>query len=185
MIILVPVDNSSSNTSIVRRRQLVGRCTKNMSVLLKWKRYFVVTICMSVIRCEAFYTTKNFNHCSFPALSRNQNWQCRHSRHSLPLSASSKSTPSRLMFDGTPPTPTRSSSSSGQNVNYSVQAIYDYYDRRPWAVLWRLNCLGLPLLLWYIGLSLDELFGISKDVNVQRKRGAELRDHLVRSVSYT
>lgn len=68
-------------------------------------------------------------------------------------------------------------------VNYDVQAIYDYYDRRPWEVTWRLNSLGLPLLMWYIALLFDEFLGISKNEQVQRKRGVELRDHLVRSVS--
>lgn len=181
MIVLVPVDDSCSKSSIVRRRQIIGRCTKNVSVSLKWNRYFMVSICISVIRCQAFCTTKNCNSLSFPTTSRSQSWQCKHSR----LSFSRTTTPFQLMFNSIPPTSTiYSSSSSSRNVDYNVQAIYDYYDRRPWEVLWRLNCLGLPLLLWYIELSLDELFGISKDANIQRKRGAELRNHLVRSVSY-
>lgn len=68
-------------------------------------------------------------------------------------------------------------------VNYDVQTIYDYYDRRPWEVTWRLNSLGLPLLMWYIALLFDEFLGLSKNEQVQRRRGVELRDHLVRSGS--
>jgi hypothetical protein len=140
----------------------------------------VVSICISVIRCQAFRTTKNYNSLSFPAIPRSQSWQCRHSRPRFLRTT----TPSQFMFNGIPPTLTIYSTSSSRNVDYNVQAIYNYYDRRPWEVLWRLNCLGLPLLLWYIELSLDELFGVSKDASIQRKHGAELRDHLVRSVSY-
>ena len=69
-------------------------------------------------------------------------------------------------------------------VGYDSKAIYDYYDRRPWEVTWRLNSLGLPLLMWYFGLLFDKFLGIEKEESVQRKRGAELRHHLIRSVRY-
>eukprot|EP00804_Cyclotella_cryptica_P022183 CCRYP_011641-RD/>CCRYP_011641-RD protein AED:0.20 eAED:0.20 QI:0/0.66/0.57/1/0.66/0.57/7/4176/642 len=43
--------------------------------------------------------------------------------------------------------------------------------------------LGLPLLGWYIGLLTDKLLKIDSKESVERKRGAELRMHLVRSRS--
>jgi len=48
---------------------------------------------------------------------------------------------------------------------------------------WRLNSLGFPLLGWYIGLLTDELLKKQNDTTTQRKRGAELRQHLVTSGS--
>lgn len=68
-------------------------------------------------------------------------------------------------------------------VGYDAQAICDHYDRRPWEVGWRLNILGLPLLGWYFGLLADKFMRIEGNEGVQRKRGAELRMHLVRSGS--
>ncbi|KAL7522120.1 hypothetical protein ACHAWX_006807 [Stephanocyclus meneghinianus] len=69
------------------------------------------------------------------------------------------------------------------NVGYDANAIINFYDRRPWVVGIRLNMLGLPLLGWYIGLLTDKLLKIDGKESVERKRGAELRMHLVRSRS--
>lgn len=69
------------------------------------------------------------------------------------------------------------------NVGYDADGILDYYDKRPWEVGLRLNMLGLPLLGWYLGLLTDNMMKIDKSEDVQRKRGAELRNHLVRSRS--
>jgi len=66
---------------------------------------------------------------------------------------------------------------------YDAAAIEDYYDRRPFQVGWRLNSLGFPLLGWYMGLLLDKALGIDNDPVVQKKRGEELRRHLVHSGS--
>ena len=66
---------------------------------------------------------------------------------------------------------------------YNAESIEEYYDRRPLQVGWRLNSLGFPLLGWYMGLLFDKARGISSDVSVQRKRGRELREHLVHSGS--
>lgn len=100
-------------------------------------------------------------------------------------------------------------------VGYDYEAICNFYDRRPLQVGWRLNSLGLPLLGelvnacsgarqclfgrcysnvcplkflstgWYIRLLADRTMGISEKESVQRKRGEELRLHLVRSGSVT
>ena len=43
--------------------------------------------------------------------------------------------------------------------------------------------LGFPLLGWYLGLLTDKAFGQSENPEVQRRRGVELRQHLVRSQS--
>lgn len=66
---------------------------------------------------------------------------------------------------------------------YDAIAIEEYYDRRPLQVGWRLNSLGFPLLGWYMGLLMDKALGISNQQAVQRKRGQELRHHLVHSGS--
>lgn len=68
-------------------------------------------------------------------------------------------------------------------LGYDSDAIIDFYDRRPLEVGWRLNSLGLPLLGWYLGLLADKAAGIEGKESVQRKRGVELRMHLVRSRS--
>lgn len=68
-------------------------------------------------------------------------------------------------------------------LGYDAEAICEHYDRRPLEVGWRLNSLGLPLLGWYISLLIDRATGMEKDETVQKKRGAELRMHLVRSGS--
>jgi len=68
-------------------------------------------------------------------------------------------------------------------TGYDAQAILDFYDRRPLQVGWRLNSLGFPLLGWYLGLLSDKALGISDKPYVMRKRGIELRQHLVRSQS--
>lgn len=68
-------------------------------------------------------------------------------------------------------------------TGYDAQAILDFYDRRPLQVGWRLNALGIPLFGWYLGLLMDKAMGIADKPNVQRKRGEELRQHLVRSQS--
>lgn len=68
-------------------------------------------------------------------------------------------------------------------IGYDAQAIIDYYDKRPLEVGWRLNCLGLPLLSWYFSLLVDKWLGREKDLTIQRERGKELREHLVRSGS--
>lgn len=68
-------------------------------------------------------------------------------------------------------------------IGYDAQSILDFYDRRPLRVGWRLNSLGLPLLWWYLGLLTDTALGIADKPSVQRKRGEELRHHLVRSQS--
>jgi len=68
-------------------------------------------------------------------------------------------------------------------LGYDSNAIIDFYDKRPWEVGWRLNSLGLPLLGWYFGLLSDKALGIDEREAVQRKRGEELRMHLVRSRS--
>lgn len=48
---------------------------------------------------------------------------------------------------------------------------------------WRLNSLGFPLLGWYLSLLMDKFMGLSDKEEVQRKRGSQLRHHLVRSQS--
>mmetsp|Transcript_9588 Transcript_9588/g.14379 ORF Transcript_9588/g.14379 Transcript_9588/m.14379 type:complete len:800 (-) Transcript_9588:590-2989(-) len=69
------------------------------------------------------------------------------------------------------------------NVGYDADGILSYYDKRPWEVGLRLNMLGLPLLGWYLGLRTDSMLNVDKSEEVERKRGAELRNHLVRSRS--
>lgn len=66
---------------------------------------------------------------------------------------------------------------------YNAAAIEEYYDRRPLQVGWRLNSLGFPLLGWYMALLWDKTLGIHTQPAVQKKRGEELRHHLVRSGS--
>mmetsp|Transcript_18187 Transcript_18187/g.45027 ORF Transcript_18187/g.45027 Transcript_18187/m.45027 type:complete len:812 (+) Transcript_18187:155-2590(+) len=68
-------------------------------------------------------------------------------------------------------------------TGYDGKTIDNFYDRRPLQVGWRLNSLGFPLLGWYLGLLMDNALGISDKPDVQRKRGAELRELLVRSRS--
>ena len=68
-------------------------------------------------------------------------------------------------------------------TGYDSRAIEEFYDMRPFQVGWRLNSLGFPLLGWYLRLLLDKMLGIDGDVEVQRRRGAELREHLVASSS--
>lgn len=68
-------------------------------------------------------------------------------------------------------------------TGYDAQSILNFYDRRPLQVGWRLNSLGFPLLGWYLGLLIDKAMGIGEKPNVQRKRGEQLRQHLVRSQS--
>ena len=78
-------------------------------------------------------------------------------------------------------------------TGYDAASILDHYDKRPLEVAWRLNILGLPLLGWYFGLVSDRLlFGEQSDASsstdrrsemLQRKRGSELRQHLVNSGS--
>ena len=75
------------------------------------------------------------------------------------------------------------STNSFFDVGYDAQSILDYYDRRPFDVGLRLNMLGLPLLGWYLGLVMDKVLKIEDDDGVKRKRGEELRMHLVRSKS--
>jgi hypothetical protein len=192
MIEQVPDGPSSSSCCIVRRRRLVvGPLTKSSSLLLTWNRNFVLTLVWFIMmRCDAFLaSTKSRKH----VLSREGQGRSRHytSNFQTPSpndnnAVIATSISSSFMFSNTATMNLSNRSSNSRNdgvTDYDVQAIYDYYDRRPWKVVWRLNSLGLPLFMWYVGLSLDELFGVSKDPNVQRKRGAELRDLLVRSVS--
>jgi len=68
-------------------------------------------------------------------------------------------------------------------TGYNAENICEYYDRRPLEVGWRLNSLSLPLLGWYIGLLTDKFMGSDKLEEIQRKRGEELRMHLIRSRS--
>eukprot|EP00560_Eucampia_antarctica_P002238 CAMPEP_0197841658 /NCGR_PEP_ID=MMETSP1437-20131217/46305_1 /TAXON_ID=49252 ORGANISM="Eucampia antarctica, Strain CCMP1452" /NCGR_SAMPLE_ID=MMETSP1437 /ASSEMBLY_ACC=CAM_ASM_001096 /LENGTH=726 /DNA_ID=CAMNT_0043451449 /DNA_START=302 /DNA_END=2482 /DNA_ORIENTATION=+ len=68
-------------------------------------------------------------------------------------------------------------------VGYEADKIIHRYDRRPLEVGWRLNSLSLPLLGWYMALLMDKTLGIDDQEAVQRKRGMELRLHLVRSGS--
>ena len=68
-------------------------------------------------------------------------------------------------------------------TGYDASAIEDFYDRRPLQVGWRLNSLGFPLLGWYMRLLMDKAFGASENEAVQRKRGEELRNHLIQSKS--
>jgi len=76
-----------------------------------------------------------------------------------------------------------SHSTSLFNVGYDAKSIINFYDQRPWEVGLRLNMLGLPLLGWYLGLVADSVLKIDGKENVERKRGEELRMHLVRSKS--
>jgi len=68
-------------------------------------------------------------------------------------------------------------------VGYNAERICDFYDRSPLIVGWRLNSIGFPLLGWYIGLLTDQILQRSSDSRTQRRRGAELRQHLVSSSS--
>ena len=68
-------------------------------------------------------------------------------------------------------------------VGYDAEKILHTYDRKPLEVGWRLNVLSLPLLGWYMGLLMDKSLGIDGNDEVKRKRGEELRLHLVRSGS--
>lgn len=74
-------------------------------------------------------------------------------------------------------------SSFHNDVGYDANSIIDFYDRRPWEIGLRLNMLGLPLLGWYFGLVADRILKVDEDDAVKRKRGEELRMHLVRSKS--
>jgi len=76
-----------------------------------------------------------------------------------------------------------SHSTSLFNVGYDAKSIINFYDQRPWEVGLRLNMLGLPLLGWYLGLITDNILKIDSKESVERKRGEELRMHLVRSKS--
>lgn len=76
-----------------------------------------------------------------------------------------------------------SHSTSLFNVGYDAKSIINFYDQRPWEVGLRLNMLGLPLLGWYFGLVADSILKIDSEESVERKRGEELRVHLVRSKS--
>jgi predicted unusual protein kinase regulating ubiquinone biosynthesis (AarF/ABC1/UbiB family) len=69
------------------------------------------------------------------------------------------------------------------SVGYDAKSIINFYDQRPWEVALRLNMLGLPLLGWYLGLLTDKVMKIDGKESVERKRGAELRMHFVRSRS--
>jgi len=98
-------------------------------------------------------------------------------------------------------------------TGYDANEICERYDRRPLEVGWRLNSLGFPMvgcffnftyyginfpkvahicvllipivlqLGWYFGLLIDKTFNSDKKEDVQRKRGEELRNILVRSGS--
>ena len=68
-------------------------------------------------------------------------------------------------------------------TGYDATAICDFYDSRPLQVGWRLNAVGLPLLGWYFGLLADRALGIQDKEVVQRRRGVQLRKHLVQSGS--
>jgi predicted unusual protein kinase regulating ubiquinone biosynthesis (AarF/ABC1/UbiB family) len=68
-------------------------------------------------------------------------------------------------------------------TGYDARAIEEYYDMRPLEVGWRLNSLGFPLLSWYGGLLWDKAWGRDTDPETQKRRGAQLREHLVRSQS--
>ena len=68
-------------------------------------------------------------------------------------------------------------------TGYNPEALDDYFDRHPWKVAWRLNSIGFPLLGWYLGLLMDKALGMDTKEHVQRKRGEELRHHLVQSKS--
>lgn len=76
-----------------------------------------------------------------------------------------------------------SHSTSLFNVGYDAKSIINFYDQRPWEVGLRLNMLGLPLLGWYLGLMTDNILKIDNKDSVERKRGEQLRMHLVRSKS--
>jgi len=68
---------------------------------------------------------------------------------------------------------------------YDASSIIPYYDNRPFSVAYRLNVLGLPLLCWYGNLLVDQkLHGQrNQSDDLHRRRGAELRECLVRSGS--
>lgn len=69
------------------------------------------------------------------------------------------------------------------NNGYDAESILKFYDRRPWEVGLRLNLLLLPLLGWYIGLIADQVLGRTKSKDLERRRGEQLRNHLVNSGS--
>jgi len=69
-------------------------------------------------------------------------------------------------------------------VGYNGEEICEYYDRSPLIVGWRMNSISIPLLGWYFSLLMDKFF--SPDASspvIQRKRGSQLREILVRSGS--
>ncbi len=68
-------------------------------------------------------------------------------------------------------------------TGYDAQSILNFYDRRPLHVGWRLNSLGIPLFGWYLSLLMDKAIGLDEKPYVQRKRGEQLRQILVRSQS--
>jgi len=76
-----------------------------------------------------------------------------------------------------------SHSTSLFDVGYDAKSIIDFYDKRPWEVGLRLNMLGFPLLFWYLGLITDKITKTDGKDTVERRRGEELRKHLVRSKS--
>ena len=95
-----------------------------------------------------------------------------------------------ILTDGLPTQPTQQVPGQPRKkmkpmpvTGYDAQSILDFYDRRPLQVGWRLNSLGFPLLGWYLGLVMDKALGIHEKPDVQRKRGKELRQHLVSSQS--
>ena len=68
-------------------------------------------------------------------------------------------------------------------TGYDPQALEEHYDRQPFQVGWRLNSIGIPLLVWYLGLVCDKTLKIHEREDVQRRRGQELRNILVKSKS--
>lgn len=89
--------------------------------------------------------------------------------------------------DASPPTRTKPiekiKSKPMPITGYDANEICEFYDRRPFQVGWRMNAVGLPLLGWYFRLLCDRIMGVDENEAIHRKRGAELRTHLVQSGS--
>jgi predicted unusual protein kinase regulating ubiquinone biosynthesis (AarF/ABC1/UbiB family) len=142
-----------------------------------------VVLCIALIRDNNMMCSIHVNaYSSIKAMPLTNNSNMR----LLPFRSSSQT---RLhdavspVANGALPQEYNSRSTAFVDVGYDAQSILDYYDRRPFDVGLRLNMLGLPLLGWYLGLVMDKVLKIEEDEGVKRKRGEELRMHLVRSKS--
>ncbi|KAG7363890.1 ABC1 family-domain containing protein [Nitzschia inconspicua] len=146
---------------------------------------------------EAFHLSSITNIASRNNKNSNNNNHNRRHYHSNPLSAATRNVfPSRNSNRNNYSSSSSSNNKKNNNklrnkqkmkpmplTGYDAKAIEEYYDMRPLQVGWRLNSLGLPLLVWYGRLLMDQTMGVLDKPSVQRQRGKELRQAFVRSKS--